>query len=191
VKEQLSKMPKILFAVALIAELGAAVCVLFSIIFPQKRIWPPPHIKTWQSNLMRMLFSISGIGVILLGLVDWGNFFIPNWLRFAIGIPIWLAGNVLAIWAFAVLGFKKSYGDTNELICRGPYKFSRNPQYVGFISGLIGWGLLASSGYTILVSIAGSLALFLAPFAEETWLKQHYGSAYLEYQQETPRFIII
>jgi protein-S-isoprenylcysteine O-methyltransferase Ste14 len=184
-------MIRILFAVTLITELCAAGCVLFSMIYPLKGIWPPFHIKTWQSNLMWALFSISGIGVILLGLLDWGNFLIPNWLRWVIGLPMWFVGNGLAAWALAALGLKKSYGDTNGLICRGPYKFSRNPQYVGFISGLVGWGLIASSGYTILAALAGSLALFLAPFAEEPWLKHQYGSAYQQYQQEVPRFIIV
>ena len=129
--------------------------------------------------------------MILLGLLDWGNFLIPNCLRWAIGLPMWLIGNSLAVWALAVLGMRMSYGDTNEMIYQGPYKFSRNPQYVGFIFGLIGWGLIASSGYTLLASLAGILALFLAPFAEEPWLKQLYGSAYQQYQQEVPRFIFI
>lgn len=56
------------------------------------------------------------------------------------------------------------------LVRRGPYRFSRNPQYVGFIVGLIGWVFLSSSRLALPASFAGVIPLIVVPFAEEGWL---------------------
>jgi protein-S-isoprenylcysteine O-methyltransferase Ste14 len=88
-----------------------------------------------------------------------------------------------------VMGFATSFGDESTLIRRGPYRFSRNPQYVGFISALIGWGFLTSSGLTLVASSVGIIPLILVPFAEEKWLLARYGAVYEEYKRAVPRFV--
>jgi protein-S-isoprenylcysteine O-methyltransferase Ste14 len=99
----------------------------------------------------------------------------------------------------AVLGMASTFGmerkrsgtsgDEGVLVRRGPYRFSRNPQYVGFIIGLIGWAFVTSSALTLVVSLVGVVPLVLVPFAEEPWLAAKYGSAYEEYRRAVPRFI--
>ena len=138
---------------------------------------------------MLVLFIVSAGGVILLGLVDWSRFIIPAWIRIAVGVPLWLAGNILALWAIAALGVTPTSGDEGALVRRGPYGFSRNPQYLGFIIGLIGWALMANSALTLIASIVGIVPLVLVPFAEEPWLLARHGKAYEEYRRTVPRFI--
>jgi len=140
---------------------------------------------------MLTLFIISGVGVILLGVLDWGGFIVPLWVRVAIGLPLGLVGNALAIWAIASLGIGPTSGDEVSLIYRGPYRFSRNPQYVGFILALVGWALMTNSALVHIASLAGIFPLLLVPFAEEPWLMERHGSVYTEYMRTVPRFLAL
>jgi protein-S-isoprenylcysteine O-methyltransferase Ste14 len=106
-----------------------------------------------------------------------------------IGVPFGLAGNALALWAIAALGMAPTSGDESTLVSRGPYRFSRNPQYVGFILALIGWGLITNSVLALIVSLAGIVPFLLVPLAEEPWLRERLGAAYADYQRTVPRFI--
>lgn len=139
---------------------------------------------------MLTLFIVSGAGVIFLGVLDWGGFIIPSWVRAAIGLPFGLIGNALAIWATATLGIAPTSGDEGKLVYSGLYRFSRNPQYVGFILALVGWALMTNSALVLIVALAGIIPLLLVPFAEEPWLLQKHGLAYAEYKRTVPRFIV-
>jgi len=188
-REALVEMVLALLSVALAAEVLAAACVAFSVAFPDRRIWPPPRQHSWQSYFMWLLFAISAGGVVALGILDWSNLALARWIRLAVGAPLWLAGSGLALWAIVALGFAPTLGSEDTLVRRGPYLFSRNPQYVGYIAALIGWAILAASALTLLAALAGAMALILAPFAEEPWLLKRYGSAYEKYRRAVPRFI--
>jgi len=183
-------MSLIILVTTLTAEIVTTVLVIVSIVLPQKRIWPPGQQHATGQYVMLLLFIVSAAGVVLLGLADWGRFIVPAWIRIAVGVPLWLAGDLLALWAMMALGVAPTAGDAGELVRRGPYSFSRNPQYVGFIIGLIGWGLMANSALTLIASIVGIVPLVLVPFAEEPWLLAHHGAAYEEYRRTVPRFIL-
>ena len=138
---------------------------------------------------MWLLFILSSVGVVALGILDWGNFALTPWLRWPVGGVLGLIGNGLALWAMVALGFAPTLGSEDALVRRGPYCFSRNPQYVGYIAALFGWAILAGSALTFLAALVGTVALILAPVAEEPWLLQKYGAAYEEYKRAVPRFI--
>jgi protein-S-isoprenylcysteine O-methyltransferase Ste14 len=181
-------MSLIILVITLTAEMVTTLLVVVSIAWPQRRIWPPGQPHARGQYVMLILFIVSAVGVVLLGLADWSRFIIPTRIRIAVGVPLWLAGDLLALWAMAALGVAPTSGDEGALVRRGPYSFSRNPQYVGFIIGLIGWGLMANSALTLLASIVGVVPLALVPFAEEPWLLARHGAAYEEYRRAVPRF---
>jgi protein-S-isoprenylcysteine O-methyltransferase Ste14 len=180
---------KVVFSVTLVAEVLSAVAVGVSILLPRRRVWPPPHQSAWTRYVMWFLFGVSASGVITLGIIDWGSLDLPPGIRWAMGAPLWSAGNALALWAMVVLGVASTSGGEKGLIRRGPYRVSRNPQYVGFVLGLIGWAVLTSSRLTLVGSLVGVIPLLLVPLAEEPWLVERYGTAYEEYRQAVPRFI--
>ena len=202
-------MDSTVFFVTLAAEILSAVAVVVSIRFPQRRIWPPSETHSWPGYLMWGFFLTSAVGAVALGIIDWGSMSLTPWIRWVVGLPLWCGGNVLATWAVAALGMASTFGiegkrsgsfgiegkrsgssgDGGTLVRRGPYRFSRNPQYVGFIIGLIGWAFVASSALTLVVSLVGVVPLVLVPFAEEPWLAARYGAAYEEYRRAVPRFI--
>ncbi len=140
---------------------------------------------------MWLLFILSAIGIGALGIADWGALALAPWIRLGIGIPLGCAGHALALWAMATLGIAQTFGGEGVLVIRGPYRFSRNPQYLGFILALLGWALLASSVLTLIAALVGVIPLLLVPFAEEPWLVERMGPSYAAYKQTVPRFIAL
>jgi protein-S-isoprenylcysteine O-methyltransferase Ste14 len=180
---------KIITLITLGAEILTTLALIISIAFPQKRIWPPGRQHSWGQYTLPIFFIISGAGVILVGILDWGGFIFSVRVRTGIGFPLWLFGNILAIWAIAALGIAPTSGEESSLVYRGPYRFSRNPQYAGFMLALIGWALITNSALAVIVSLVGIIPLLLVPFAEEPWLLEKHGSFYVEYKRTVPRFV--
>ena len=82
--------------------------ILWSIAFPARRIWPPKRYTSITPILVWVpTFSLFGI-LIMLGVLGWGDLAFPTWLRFGVGIPLIVFGNIV-VW-FEVLAFR---GATN------------------------------------------------------------------------------
>ena len=162
--------------------------MLWSIWVPDKRIWPPPRRRSWQWILTWTCFlAVCGLNVAFLFL-DWNAWRFPSALRFVAGIPLALLGGLVGVWGVVTLGGKNSAGLKDGFVLAGPYRFMRNPQYLGDIMIFFGVSLIANS---LLLWVAHALLSFvfvLAPIAEERWLEQQYGRAYREYRRATPRF---
>lgn len=111
-----------------------------------------------------------------------------------LGITILGAGVFLAGWALRL--FKKKgtthnpHGMPTALVTAGPFRFSRNPMYVGVS--------LVLSGIAIFV---GTVPVFLAPVAffvtmnavfiprEEKVLERIFGQAYIDYKNRVRRWL--
>ena len=172
----------------ILCELGAAAAVLFSIRFPLRRIWPPDRPRAWKMILMGFLFFASSIGIGLLGLLEWGGMGFPEWVRIGLGLPPLVGGWAFFLWAQGILGFGQMMGNAGALMIRGPFRFSRNPQYLGCLIMLAGWVLFSSAPSAAIVSLVAVIPLVLVPFSEEPWLRERYGSAYDDYCRKVRRF---
>ena len=94
------------------------------------------------------------------------------------------------VWQSAFdLGMKATSGAVGNLKTDGFYRWSRNPQYVADSAMLVGWLVLSASLWALPVVAAGVLALVLAPFAEEPWMRAVYGDAYVRYFARTRRYL--
>jgi protein-S-isoprenylcysteine O-methyltransferase Ste14 len=182
-------MVRFLLVTSILAELSAALAVVFSMHFPGRRIWPPDPPVAWKRLLMGFLFLYPSAGIGILGGMSWGDWAIPGWIRFFFGIPILSGGAGLFLWAAAALGFAQTFGGGGALVRTGPFRFSRHPQYVGCLVLLIGWSILSASPAAAAASLFGFPPLLLVPFAEESWLATQYGSIYEEYRRRVPRFL--
>jgi protein-S-isoprenylcysteine O-methyltransferase Ste14 len=178
-----------LFHVTLAAEVLSAAAVIFSILLPGRRIWPPRRAGSWERVTMLALFLLSGVGVVLLGILDRNSYVFPAWVRIALGVPLGLAGNGLALWAVVTLGLASTSGEAGALVQGGPYRFSRIPQYLGFLLALAGWALMTDSSLATFASLTGIIPIILVPFAEEPWLRERLGGTYADYLRTVPRFI--
>lgn len=111
---------------------------------------------------------------------------------FAIGAFICLASAALRTWATAYLKAEVMFDmhmHTSHVVADGPYRYLRNPLYLGNILLAIGFGVLASrSGFFILV--LGMIGfVYRLILREEGGLRASQGPAYLAYCQAVPRLL--
>jgi len=88
-----------------------------------------------------------------------------------------------------VFGVRGIMGIGDKLVTTGPYRYTRNPQYLCDSVTVFAFMLFTNS---TLAWIIGGLAIvlnILAPFTEEPWLEERFGDAYREYKRTVPRFI--
>jgi protein-S-isoprenylcysteine O-methyltransferase Ste14 len=76
------------------------------------------------------------------------------------------------------------------LVVSGPYRYCRNPMYIGVELILIGWAAFYRSAtlasYALVVAIAFHLRAVLA---EEPWAAATFGDAWSAYRSRTPRWL--
>ena len=102
-----------------------------------------------------------------------------------------LLGAAFALWGAFALGIPASQGLGGALITVGPYRYSRNPQYVGNCGFVLGYGVLCGSFLTLAAAFPLMLWFILAPFAEEPWLRERLGASYERYSSGAPRFVAL
>lgn len=154
------------------------------------QFFPPPDKDAWQYKLFWGLFRLMFYGLTILSVLDFGSYdYVPDIVRFALGLPILVFGFCAAFYLTFVLGWKNAHGGKQGLITSGWYRYSRNPIYVVSIVGMVGWGLLVDSLRVNCLLSLWTFFYILAPFIEERWLVKQYGKLFLEYQSEVSRFI--
>ncbi len=163
--------------------------IVITIIKPKYRLWPPPSKNSWQFWMVWILSIFSYLGILLLSILDWDNFIYSHWSRYPIGIIFLVVGLFIALWGMKTLSIHTTLGLKGTLIDKGPYKFSRNPQYLGDILLFIGFILISNSLLTLITGFLGILWNFLTPFTEEPWLKKQFKEEYDDYCKKVRRFI--
>lgn len=182
-------MEAFLIVVGLVIAAGTLAAILWSIASPERRLWPPKHYTKATPVLVWVpTFTLFGI-LIALGVMEWGHLPIPTWVRFGAGIPLIVAGNVIVWLEVAQFGVAQTGGAKGSLRTNGMYRYSRNPQYLADIAMIFGWIILCASEEVAIVGFAGIVVLIAAPFAEEPWLKEQYGSAFEDYKAMVRRFL--
>lgn len=100
-----------------------------------------------------------------------------------------IMGLIIAIWGVKTLSTHSSLGLKGKLVTGGPYKYSRNPQYLGSIILIVGIIVFSNSILTLIVGLAGIFWFVLAPLTEEPWLREEFGEQYDEYCRKVRRFV--
>ena len=109
-----------------------------------------------------------------------------------------LAGVVIIFRANGTLRKHRTTGQPGEralteathLVTTGPYRFSRNPIYLGMVLLLVGWALIWSGWPSIAVVIA--FVLFITRFQimpEEKALEHLFDKKYIHYKNQVRRWI--
>ncbi len=180
-------MTRVVFWVVAVAILLNCATVAFSIARPSARVWPPPRRDSWQYVYDGVVSLTGFVGVVALGLLDWNQFVLSPWTRFVAG-GVLMACGTFGLWGYRTLGAHASSGLGDELVTTGPYRYSRNPQYVGGIASVLGWAVVANSGFAMIAALLMSVWFVLVPFAEESWCRERLGGAYDDYARSVPRF---
>ena len=111
------------------------------------------------------------------------------------GVALAIPGILMVLWA----AFRfKSVGTTinpmtpektTTLVIKGPYRFTRNPMYLGLLLIQLGWGLkLGNALPFVFPALFAVLLTHLQIKHEEQALRDLFGSAYIKYCQRVGRW---
>lgn len=83
-----------------------------------------------------------------------------------------------------------TFDTPRALVTDGPFRFSRNPMYLGFLLVLLATAFFVNNWWALLAPLAFWLAsaLWYIPFEERT-LRATFGGAYDEYARTTRRWV--
>ena len=157
--------------------------MLFSLrLFIEKRA-PAASMRLSKTKLSFCLFSkfIYFAAVVY-------SIFLPlklGTIWFYLGLPITLiglVGNMITVvnWANTPAG---------KIVTRGIYRFSRHPIYVTEVLLLLGVSMASASWVFLLFPLIVGVGAVYFIKVEEAQCIGHYGNAYREYMDRTPRWI--
>jgi protein-S-isoprenylcysteine O-methyltransferase Ste14 len=157
--------------VAIVFVAFRAACYLAALIFFFG--WLALRIRRWDDSLQ-------------IPLPIWAT--IPGIVAGAIGGLIVLA--CAAVFVARGRGTPAIFDPPREFVGVGPYKFVRNPMYIGGLFLLAGFALYQRS-FAILLYAAVIFALFhlYVLFIEEPGLEARFGKSYLAYKQSVNRWV--
>ena len=182
-------MAHVVFAVTVVSEALIIAALVVTVLVPSRRVWPPPGRKSWQYRYIWTLTTVSILGAGVLGFLDWDTFILAHWSRLVAGAVLLVGGLSFALWGMKTLGVHASLGLGGEFITHGPYRYSRNPEYVGDVAAITGYALMCNSDLTMVAGALGIACFLLMPLAEEPWLRERFGEGYDDYIARVPRFI--
>jgi protein-S-isoprenylcysteine O-methyltransferase Ste14 len=140
----------------------------------------PAHSVTAADVRMPDLSSPAMIGLVTIGGLLIGG---------GLGLMIWTVTLFDRV-GKGTLGVGTVLGEPVHLVVRGPYRHVRNPMITGVLCILLGEAAATASGWLL-----GWFAIFLTfqliaiRFWEEPHLVKRFGSEYVDYRRNVPRWI--
>jgi protein-S-isoprenylcysteine O-methyltransferase Ste14 len=111
------------------------------------------------------------------------------------GLVLILAGTALDITTvcFFVLegrGTPALFDPPRKFVPHGPYRFMRNPMYLGYVTVLVGLGFWLKSVAMVLFAVVALLVIHaFVVLVEEPGLHKRFGEEYVDYCRAVPRWI--
>lgn len=111
-----------------------------------------------------------------------------------IGTGFGLGGLALMIWGFMTLQRHRTtvmpHQGVDHLVTDGPYRFRRNPIYLGEVLLMLGMAELTKNIWFVIVALVFALLLtVLQIIPEERHLEAKFGDTYRDYKERTRRWI--
>jgi protein-S-isoprenylcysteine O-methyltransferase Ste14 len=133
--------------------------------------------------LDRWVFTIPIVG----GESDRAPLTLLGWL-------VLVAGVAFAAWG--MITFRRArtaivpFRPARTVVASGPYRWSRNPMYVGLTALYAGLAVLLNAGWPlILLPLVLTALWFLVIRREERYLAHAFGDEYIRYQQRVRRWL--
>ena len=118
---------------------------------------------------------------------------IPGWL-FPVGLALALTGGLVAaacIGTFLTVGrgTPAPFDPPRKFVAAGPYRYVRNPMYLGAAAVILGGGLAIASPAIVLLTLGFLLLMHLfVVLYEEDALARRFGDSYRRYKATVPRW---
>lgn len=111
-----------------------------------------------------------------------------------IGGAVFAAAFALAVWAIATITRAGSNVPTNRpttaIVIAGPYRFTRNPIYLGMMVGQIGLAIALDSLWLLATLVPFALVLRYGVVArEEAYLERKFGDDYRRFRARVGRWV--
>ena len=119
---------------------------------------------------------------------------LPGWLH-RLGLLLMVLGGSLALACVAAFvirggGTPAPFDAPRHFVAVGPYRWTRNPMYVGGLTVLLGFALWLRSPAVVLLTVAawGLVHLFVVIYEEPT-LRRMFGATYDDYCGRVSRWV--
>lgn len=148
---------------------------------PRSRIFPPAIVA------VSVLLGVGLRYLVPLGLL-------PQPIGRCIGgalILVWLVVAGAAVGVFRGAGTTPNpTGEVTAFVTRGPYRFTRNPMYLGLILLQVGVACILGNAWVLLLAPLSFVLLdrVVIP-GEERYLAAKYGAAYDDYRRSVRRWL--
>lgn len=104
------------------------------------------------------------------------------------GSVLVFVGLVVVGWSVRTVG-RQLTDSAETLVTTGPYRFSRNPMYVGWTGLYLGLALLADTVWPLVLFPAVALLVHRQVRQEERALQRRFGRAYESYRERVRRYL--
>jgi protein-S-isoprenylcysteine O-methyltransferase Ste14 len=160
-----------------------------------------------QSAVEKMFTAVRGVIYAIGFIFLWGwlavsvrrydamfHFTMPSWLR-PVGMVLASLGIILAAMCVATFatrgrGTPAPFDAPRVFVATGPYRYVRNPMYVGAFGVLLGSGFVLQSPSIVLLAFGALLlAHSFVLIYEEPTLTSKFGDSYLQYKALVRRWI--
>jgi protein-S-isoprenylcysteine O-methyltransferase Ste14 len=119
--------------------------------------------------------------------------FLPESVERWVAVACFLPGLIIipAVVAFDGAGTRpEPWKPTTALVTNGPYRFSRNPMYLGFTFIYLAAIAWMNAGWGLVLLPAVLVTMLVGVIArEEAYLERRFGSAYQEYRRRVRRWL--
>jgi protein-S-isoprenylcysteine O-methyltransferase Ste14 len=111
------------------------------------------------------------------------------------GVVVVAAGLAVLLWCVRDFyasgrGTLAPWDPPRHLVVVGLYRFVRNPMYVGVLTLVAGWGLLAGSPLIAVYAVALAVVFHLRVILfEEPWLARTFGEEWKRYSAAVSRWL--
>ena len=145
---------------------------------------------------IQMVALVWALTAVHFGLVvvaaAWSTWHFSVLVPLALGVGVVLVGVGAAICLAAAYAFRSlkrlNFLNHTRLVTEGIYRWSRNPQLVGWTLVLVGLGLVRGSGMVLFLAGLVWIGYRLHLPTEEEHLGRVFGDAYEAYQRRTHRY---
>lgn len=157
--------------------------------------FPPPLLfALWLLAGLAMDRLVPLDGLAMLPPFAWIGPGTPAGWRLLAGAPLVALGVALDLWA--IVSFRRAHttvlpwGRASFLVPEGPYRFSRNPMYVGMALAYLGLAIVFASWWALafLPPVLAILARFVVR-KEEAHLEARFGDGYRQYRDRVRRWL--
>jgi protein-S-isoprenylcysteine O-methyltransferase Ste14 len=177
---------RLAFGAGLVSAAGVYGIVLGTLLTAHE--WWPPGDRTPAYYCHWTLVALFDTSLLATAVLDFGGWGLPQ-AASVVGLALAHLGTAVFVWGARTMRSAETMGVTGELYTDGPYAYTRNPQYVGMVVGVIGFAFAVDSSLVATLAAAHVGWVLLLPRVEEPHLRAEFGEAYDRYAARVPRFV--